>query len=331
MNLREFWAAEAAKLRDTSALLDVSALSPASTNKKVKSKDDDFQTGYWLEDYPNSNCLTIIFSTYVFNGTSASDAAVEALLRAAKRIFENFNQNDPVSEKEYYFEFRYKLVSEPRYESGTTYSTSEYSTNVNSKNQKLKKYMHKRDEVGILPQYYNSSQLPNEYYMEIFNEASAVNGVVTEGGASPNPNNRTKSAYFGLSIGVNVNRARVIVHEGLHPMLEHTWAKGSPIAFIWDRFFNSITKLIADKKAQGKSIAQYVAEIEREMKANTDNLKTDAAIIRENIMTTAGFIDETTYEEKGFYLFLGENIPMNYSNGTKIHPLQIQDIIKKTK
>lgn len=282
----------------------------SSNNKK---DSEDVRTGYWLENN------TIIFSTYIYNATSYSDRAVQVLMEKAVKLQKSFGNGT------YSFEFRPNWVNKPRYDYFGT-----YRNNFGS-NPKITKFIpefrqsvNKEELLWITEE----NAIPTEYYMELFDDNPSLRA---NGGAHPNGDNRLESCYFGLYI--KADNAHTIIHESLHPVLEHSFTTNNPIYDIYEGFFEDIKDLIEQKEKELKSPAIYIPEIEEYIRGNV-TLKSKAEIIRNNIMTTQDITknSDAAYYNLAFYLYSYLKSPNSYdgfTSGNQLVEAQITHIINK--
>ena len=289
-----------------------------------KKNIEDVRTGYWLENN------TIVFSTYVYNATSYSDRAVQALMEKAVNLQKSFGNGT------YSFDFRPNWVSKPRYDYSGTYR------NYRGANPKITKFIPKdRQSVNKeeLLWITEDKNLPAEYYMELFdyNRYSPQ-----DGGAHSNSRNKLQSCYFGLYM--KQDDAHTIVHESLHPVLYHPFAKGddtnlldiNPLYPIYIGFVEEIKNLIQDKTDEGKNLSTRISEIESYIRGN-EELRKKAETIRNNIMTTAAITNKSdvgdVYAALAFYLY--SYLPVSYpfdrtfTSGNKLAEIQIDYLIDK--
>ena len=315
MNMREYWANEAAMMRDKSGVLGKEVLMPVSANPKRKSNDKSVRTGYWLEG------SKIIFSTYIYNATSLPDDAVKIFLSRAKIIQENFKGAG------YSFEFRYELVTSPRYDYKQTYRLYKGS------NPKLLKYRPQVSDSsnrGDLPWITDEKDLPCEYYMELFDQ---VAGAGADGGTHAHPLDRTESCYFAVFVSKELNNPRTLIHEAFHPVLEHSYVSSpkNPIYAIYSDFFQTIKGYLGERPS-GMELSNYNKIIGRYIRAN-EVLKGQAKTIRENIMTTVAITKsgEAQHSNIVFYLYDYLTYPElfdGFNSGKLIDNLQIEYIVK---
>jgi hypothetical protein len=317
MNMREYWANEAAAMRDTSGVLGKEVLTPVSVSPKRINNEKNVRTGYWLEG------KKIVFSTFVYNATTKSDAEIKAFLNSAKTIQENFKGNG------YTFEFKCEFVTEPRYDYKRTYRL--YSGN----NQKILKHKPKYADSGDgLLWIKDENELPCEYYMELFDQ---VRNAASDGGTHFHPLDKTESCYFAIFIPEALDNQRTLIHETLHPVLEHSIVGNNPIYAIYTSFFDTILKMRDDRDKSGMAILERDKEINRIIKANVVGLAEKATIIRENIMTTEAILlksDNLKYYDLAYYLYdygFPETKFKGFNSGTQIHLLQIESIAKQLK
>ena len=311
--MREFWANEAAMMRDKSALLgnleyvlDKSVLKSASTGKESDSTSEEFETGYWLDE----KTKTIVFSCYIYNATTHSDEKIIGFINKVVAIQGNFSAI--IKETSYSFKFLYKFIKRPRYDYWNIYGNSR-----DNKNPKIKPYILKIPNTRSqddLKGYFEESSLPNEYYMDLFDLNPTAKA---DGGTHINTNNPYKSCYFGLSVASDLSNARTVVHESLHPVIPHIYTSESPLNGLFKDFFAIITQLINERRKQGLSNEISKKQINDYIVSNGD-LEKKATIIRKNIMTTeALFImsDNAEYQLLTPYLYeyLGSTVPTTWS------------------
>jgi hypothetical protein len=307
MNMRDFWANEAAAMRDTSGVLGKEVLKPVSTNSAPKKIEEDFRTGYWLEGNK------IVFSTFVYNATEKRNSnEVRAFLEKAKLIQRNMAGSG------YSFDFRYQFVDKPKYDYNGTYR------NYYGSNTKLKNHVPK-DRQSVDPIYLkwitDDSKLPDYYYMELFDETDFNSG--SDGGTHPNNSNRTNSCYFGLTLSKSLDNQRTIIHESFHPVLDHTWSNTdlNPVYSTFECFFLDIREKVA-KPESDTVINTYIK----------NQLAIDAEILRQNIMTTTAINSDSDISRnlaKYLYDYLYDYIQLSsLSKGTKITIPQIKKIVK---
>jgi hypothetical protein len=309
MNMREFWANEAAAMRDTSGVLGKEVLKPVSNSFSPSNNDVDekFATGYSLEGNK------IVFSTFVYNATERrTNNEIRAFFEKAKLIQQNFTIGG------YSFDFRYQFVNKPKYDYNGTYR------NYYGSNSKLKAYVPK-DRQSIDDIYLkwitDDSKLPDYYYMELFDETDFNSG--SDGGTHPNNSNRIRSCYFGLTLSKMLDNQRTIIHESLHPVLDHTWSNSdiNPLYSTFERFFLDIKEKVA-KPESDTVINTYIK----------NKLAIDAEMLRQNIMTTTSINSESEISKdlaKYLYEYLYNFIQLgSLSKGTKINILQIKKIVQ---
>ena len=228
---------------------------------KADNTPDDFQTGYYLEGN------IVVFATLVYNTTKYTDEVIENYLKRAANIQKTFGDYD----------FRFKFVDKPRYDFSGTYAQ------YKGVNPKIKKYAGDKSPTNnFLIRYDNVSELPREYYMEIF-DSNPTAGA--DGGTHVNTNNIISSCHFAVYLSNNLSRT--IVHESLHPLINHTYVKSAenPIYEIYLSFFQTMRALIKQKQDENKDVRTYLQEINVYIRENAE-LAEKATIIRENIMTT---------------------------------------------
>jgi hypothetical protein len=292
MNMREFWANEAAMMRDKSGLLGKEVLMPVSNNPTAR-KVVNFDTGYWQEaSKTKTDTQVIVCSIKYYNQIKLSN--INECLLEAKRIFKTFSKG------EYEFDIRFEEIS------SIVYDHSKYGMS------------------GL-----SLTQLPLGYFMEF------VDGIGT-GLTEPNPTNPFSSSHFYIKSGslANVQEiGRVIVHETLHPLLDHSWIEApnpiktitNPIAGFYKKLKEATWMYKEEEAQKAGSITDYIKK----------NLLKEAKIFAKNIMTTPEYVippfnfkKEAEYILNALDIKISKDTDYNIMNeGYDLHELQFNKIV----
>jgi hypothetical protein len=312
-------------------------LKPVGSNNSSPVGDEveeKFRTGYWLEGN------TIVFSTFVYDNTrrgieerkkkKTSKSVTDSYMSAAKNLQAGFRQKMQA-------DLLFKEKSKK--ELIVYYTNKKNASSDNNEKSKLEIQINKlianldeiEKEKTLVSTYsfdfrwqvvdtvkyeykymFSDKELPLYYYMNL-NDGSG-----DEGGTHPNPNNRLSSVFFNLGIPNNQFKAsRTLLHESLHPVIEHIAAYGDSNPMSLNFFKLLKDTLIELKRSQSDNlvvIAQIKAEFKYEIK-----------VILDNIMTTP--------EVKQLYPdvipYLGDSdVSSQLNNGTSLHVLQLKKILE---
>jgi hypothetical protein len=268
MNMREFWANEAAAMRDTSGVLGKEVLKPVSTNSAPKKNEEKFKTGYSCKPISSDNqgCQVheIRFATYVVN-TSINlkkqakskrieeKTEVEYVMKGVKALFESLFSCE-VDDNIYKAIFDYEIIE--------------------TSNNKYYEYT-----LGNEP----------DYYLMNLNDSKHVTFI-------PSSIARLDRAYIFVSIDMDskdkskinyASTSRTGVHESLHPIQNHPWTTDSIGNNNLSPLNSMFKKVLADLiKVMGKP------------ELNTFLKSQESQIIIKNIMNSD--------ENPNFYLWGGD-------------------------
>ena len=203
--------------------------------KELKKENSLERTGYYIEackDETGKVCYyDIEFATYICNVSNEPDEEIEKIGAMLMGIFAAVLQGT-VKDIPVNGIFNYQLIS---------------------KEDPLH-YDYKR----IL----SDKQLPLYYLMDISN-AEKEKG---KGGTHRNPLNPLRSAYFNVDLADKnklidrLSSARTIIHEALHPILDHPW-ENTPLNPIYPKYVvyrDDITRIYKDFDDFQKEIDTYI-------------------------------------------------------------------------
>jgi hypothetical protein len=292
MNMRDFWANEAAAMRDTSGVLGKEVLNPVGvgfTGKKIV----NFDTGFWRETCEtDKNKQVIVCSIKYYNQIRLSN--INQCLSKAKEIFQTFSKGI------YEFEMRFEETT------SALYDHSKYGM------------------AGL-----SLNRLPEGYFMEF------VDGIGT-GLTEPNPTNSFKSSHFYIKSGSFAEPkeiGRIIVHEALHTLLDHSWIEApNPVPTISNPIAQFYTKLKEATWMYKTEEAQKTGSITAYIKKN---LLKEAEIFAKNIMTTPEYVIEPfNFKKEAKYILNALDIKIindtdyNVMNeGSNLHEFQFSKIV----
>jgi hypothetical protein len=296
MNMRDFWANEAAAMRDTSGVLGKEVLKPVSTNSAPKKIEENFRTGYWLEGN------TIVFSCYVYDKYSLGRDKIDIVMQAAVkiRVGLKFKYNGI----EYAFRLDFKILDKPKYDINYVKTLDKLEDFF---------YMEFVAGTGTGVTHFNPDCPTKSAYFQIKVGDLMKYGSVDE--------------FTKLEV------SRVITHESFHPLIDHPWTFKSmnPLEdTIWTPIQNEIMKFRdLDNLEQGKknAVASLKAKFSKEIKVFTDNIMLSPEMLNPKTDINA-YRAECIYKALDIDIWKNPNI-MN--KGREIHYLQLEKILNQLK